>query len=143
MQGQDGWRIISPTGKRKSAKRKRRNTGTNAVNQLTAMTGMILSAAPIGEYDKRVVILTKEKGKISAFAKGARRPNSPLAGACTPCNFGKFMLYEGRNSNTLQSARSRIILQSSARMWKRHTMHFIFSNLQIFIQGKLRTRGKC
>ena len=65
---------------------------------------MILSVAPIGEYDKRVVILTKEKGKISVFAKGARRPNSPLAGACTPCNFGKFMLYEGRNSNTLQSA---------------------------------------
>ena len=74
------------------------------MNQLTTMTGMILSVAPIGEYDKRVVILTKEKGKISAFAKGARRPNSPLAGACTPCNFGKFMLYEGRNSNTLQSA---------------------------------------
>ena len=61
------------------------------MNQLTTMTGMILSVAPIGEYDKRVVILTKEKGKISTFAKGARRPNSPLAGACTPCNFGKFI----------------------------------------------------
>ena len=39
--------------------------------------------------------------------------------------------------------RSKIILQSSARMWKRHTMHFIFSNLQIFIQGKPMTSGKC
>lgn len=66
--------------------------------------GMVIAQSPIGEYDRRVVLLTLEKGKISAFARGSRRPNSSLIGACQPMTFGTFSLYPGRNSYTLLSA---------------------------------------
>lgn len=74
------------------------------MQEFTEITGMILKAEPIGEYDRRVVILTKEKGKISAFARGARKQSSRLLVATNPFSFGSFRLYAGRNSYNLMEA---------------------------------------
>lgn len=72
------------------------------MQDLINVTGMILKSEPIGEYDRRVVILTKERGKLSAFARGARRPGSRFMAATNPFCFGTFKLYPGKNAYTLQ-----------------------------------------
>lgn len=71
------------------------------MGQTCILTGMILDAMPVGEYDKRITILTLERGKVTAFARGARRPKNALQAGTNLFCFGRFEAYEGRSSYTV------------------------------------------
>ena len=74
-------------------------------DDLTDLTALVLASTPAGEYDRRVVLLTRERGKIACFARGARRPGSPLMAVSLPFCFGTYRIRPGRNSNVLVEAK--------------------------------------
>lgn len=71
------------------------------MNNRINLTGLVLSVMPVGDYDRRVTILTKERGKITAFARGARRPGNSFLASTQPCVFGNFTLFPNRESYTI------------------------------------------
>ena len=66
---------------------------------------MVLISVPAGEYDRRVEILTKERGRISGFARGARRPGSPVMAAASPFVFGTFKIRQGKSAYQIFEAK--------------------------------------
>ena len=71
------------------------------------VTGIILYATLVKEYDKRLVILTRERGKITVFANGARKAVSQLLAASQSFVVGTFTVFPGRDSYTLVKAEGR------------------------------------
>lgn len=65
--------------------------------------GIIIKEVNVGEADKIITIFTREKGKISALAKGVRRPrNKIVAGSQLLC-YSDFMLFKGKDMFTVNS----------------------------------------
>ena len=65
---------------------------------------LTLKKVPIGEADLLVTLYTREKGKVRAIARGARRSNSKLVGHFEPLTQVKLSLAQGRNLDYVTQA---------------------------------------
>ncbi len=74
------------------------------MEELKLVQGIVLKHYPVGEYDYAVTIFTATDGKISAFARSARKPGGRLSGCVEPFCFGTFKLFVGKSSYTITEA---------------------------------------
>ncbi|MEX2028356.1 MAG: DNA repair protein RecO [Candidatus Curtissbacteria bacterium] len=69
--------------------------------------GVILSRRNFGEADRLLTIYTKDYGKITAIAKGVRRPRSKKAGHVELGNWCKVFIARGKNLDLLTEVELR------------------------------------
>jgi DNA repair protein RecO (recombination protein O) len=67
---------------------------------------IVLRGRPIGEADRVYTLLTRERGKVDAVAKGARRPRSSMAGRLEPLAEVRVALHRGRSLDVISEART-------------------------------------
>lgn len=65
---------------------------------------IILSRRDFGESDRLLTLLTPGRGKISAIAKGARKPSAKLSGHVELFARSDCLIYKGRNLDILTQA---------------------------------------
>jgi DNA repair protein RecO (recombination protein O) len=65
----------------------------------------VLRQRDLAEADRIVTLLTRERGKLSAVAKGVKRPRSKLSAALQPFCHSAVLLAEGRSLDVVSQAR--------------------------------------
>ncbi len=102
------------------------------MNDAVKVKGIILSASPMGEQDKRVVLQTCELGRITAFAMGCRRGRSALQAAVNPFVTGEFWLIPGKSAYRITEASVMEYFRELASLQPGVYMGFYFLDLVDF-----------
>ncbi|MCU9613911.1 DNA repair protein RecO [Caldibacillus lycopersici] len=66
------------------------------------LEGIVLRSIDYGESNKILTIFSREKGKVGAVARGAKKPNSRLASVSQPFTYGYFLCSIGSGLGTVQ-----------------------------------------
>ncbi len=69
---------------------------------LNKLEGFVIKSIPYGESNKIVTIYTKEAGKITVMARGAKKPASRLAAITQTFTHGYFLVRRGRGMGSLE-----------------------------------------
>ena len=65
---------------------------------------VVLGYTPLGEADILVTLFTRDRGKVRAVGKGARRANSKLVGHLAPLTVANMSMIQGRNMDIVSQA---------------------------------------
>lgn len=71
------------------------------MERLYRTEALVLRHRPLGEADRLVTLLTWERGKLCAVARGARKTKSKLAAGVDFFTHGYFILYRGKTFPTI------------------------------------------
>ncbi|MBL8059882.1 MAG: DNA repair protein RecO [Chthonomonas sp.] len=71
-----------------------------------SLTGLVLRRWDQGESDRRLSVLTREKGRILVTAKGARKSGSRLASCSEPLALASFQIASGKVNNFITQAQT-------------------------------------
>ncbi len=66
--------------------------------------GVVIKEVSVGESDKIITLLTKERGKMTVSARGARRAKSKYLASCELFAYSDFVVYVARKYPSVSSA---------------------------------------
>ncbi|WP_438310994.1 DNA repair protein RecO [Sporosarcina sp. FA9] len=64
--------------------------------------GIVIRSIPYGESNSIVTLYTREAGKVTAMARGAKKPRSKLVAVTQLFTYGSFLIRKGRGMGTLE-----------------------------------------
>ncbi|MDO5021738.1 MAG: DNA repair protein RecO [Eubacteriales bacterium] len=65
--------------------------------------GIVLRRNNYRDNDRIITLLTPDKGRVDANARGSRKLKSPLLAATEPATYGEFVLYKGKGNAVVHS----------------------------------------